>query len=142
MPKQIAISDRTVFLDINGVRAARGCSADKVNALVDSGDLLWVFDLGKRRGKKHLRELRFWCPEIVEAGQVAKLDLADVILRILPIGRQSFNGSELCQWFLISRATVKRIGREIGGTVKNGLLYVQREPLADFLRRRWIGGQE
>jgi hypothetical protein len=139
--KQIPISDRTMFLDLNGVRATRGCNADKVNALVDSGDLLWVFDMGQGRGKKHLRELRFWSPEIVDAFAVSKLKLADVILQILPPGRRTFNGSELCQWFLVSRPTVQKIGKEVGGVVKNGLLRVERERLADYLRQRWIGGQ-
>ena len=140
MPNQIEISPRTVFLDTNGVRAARGWSADHVNAAIDSGDLLWVFDLSCGRGKKHLRELRFWFPEIVNSKAVAKLELAEVILKILPWSRTTFNSSELCQWFLLSRPTMMRIGRELSGFQKNRMLRVQRAPLANYLKKHWIGG--
>jgi len=135
---QLPISERTVFLDVNGVRAARGISANKVCELVESGKLLWVFDVGQMRGKKK-RALRFWAQEIVDAGAVAKLKLDDVISKILPVSRRSFNGAEIGQWFLVSRPTVQRIGSETRSGVKSRLLHVRRDSLAEFLRKNWLG---
>lgn len=136
---QLPISERTVFLDANGVRAARGISIARVKELVESGELLWVWNIGRQTGETGNRTLRFWVPEILDAPAVAALELDAVIDRILPPSRHNFNGSELCQWFLISRQTVQRIGRALGGVVSNRLLYVERPALAGFLRTRWIG---
>ena len=63
---QLPISNGTVFLDLNGVRAARGIGADKVNQLVESGELLWVFDVAHSHGGNHPRNLRFWLPKIAD----------------------------------------------------------------------------
>ena len=134
--KQLPVSDRTVFLDLNGVRAARGTSADKVRCLAESGGLIWVFNFANGQSETCLR---FWLPELLDARAVARLKLDDVISQILPPNRRSFNGSEIGQWFLVSKPTVQRIGREVGGVVKDRLLYVQRERLVNYLRQRWIG---
>jgi len=135
MPKQIAISDRTVFVDVNAVRAARGCSTDKVNELVDS-ELIWVFDLAQGKREKFLR---FWLAEILDSHATARLTFDEVMTKILPASRKTVNGSEIAQWFLVTRTTVQKIGRELGGVVKKGLLHVERDRLATWLRRRWIG---
>jgi hypothetical protein len=137
--KQLPISERTVFLDVNGLRAARGININQVNELVESGKLLWVFNVGRQAGETHNRNLRFWLPEILDSSEVADLKLENVIQKILPLNRQNFNGSELCQWFLISRQTVHRLGQKIGGVVKNRVLRVERNQLADYLSERWIG---
>jgi hypothetical protein len=54
----LPISARTVFLDVNGVRASRGISADKVNEMVDTGELLWVFNVGRIIGRPVIKNLR------------------------------------------------------------------------------------
>ena len=137
---QLPISNGTVFLDMNGVRAARGISADKVNELVESGELLWVFNVAQAHGGNHPRNLRFWLPEIVDARAVSQLSLDTVISKILPPGRSAINGAEIGRWFLVSRPTVKHIGEKLGGAVKNQLLHVGRDALVRWLRQRWIGG--
>ena len=139
--KNLPLSERTIFLDKNGVRAARGISAEKVNALVES-ELVWVFNLGYKHDERHERNLRFWLPEILDARAVENLKLDDVLARILPPGRRMINGSELSQWFLLSPPSVGRIARQAGGVVKNGLLYVERDRLAAWLRQRWIGASQ
>jgi hypothetical protein len=136
----LPISRRTVFLSTDGIRAARGISTDKVKQMVDDGGLLWVFNLGRLPGDGHIRHLRFWLPEILDASAVAKLGIEEVVSKIIPAGRRTVNGSELGQWFLISRPTVSRIGRETGGKLKNRVWHVEREALANYLRSRWIGG--
>ena len=138
----LPISDRTVFVDMNAVRAARGATTDKIKALVDSGGLLWVFNIGRSPGESHPRQLRFWLPEVLDAGAVADLTLAAVIDRILPPTRQTFNGSELGQWFMVSKPTVQRLGRQLAGTVQNRLWRVERQAVATFLKARWIGASK
>ena len=135
---QLPISERTVFLDVNGVRAARGISTARVNELVESGELLWAWNIGRQAGETGSRTLRFWAPCVLNPQAVAALGIENVIDRILPPSRHNFNGSELCQAFLISRQTVQRIGRALGGVVSNRLLYVERPALVDFLKARWI----
>ena len=95
--KEIQISDRTVFLDVNGVRAARGCRADAVAAMVEAGELLWVFDVSPAHGRNHNRNLRFWAPELIDGSAMSKLKLDAVISQILPVAWCLFNGSELGQ---------------------------------------------
>jgi hypothetical protein len=129
-----------MFLDVNGVRSSRGISADKVNELVESGGLLWVFNLGLSKSQKPIRTLRFWAQEIIEPAGVTGLRLDEVIAKILPTSRQAFSGSEIGQIFMVSRPTVKRLGAELQGKISNKrVLTVERKPLADFLRRRWVG---
>jgi hypothetical protein len=138
----LAISNRTMFLDVNGVRSSRGISADKVNELVETGGLLWVFDLGLSKSQKPIRTLRFWAQEIIEPAGVDFLPLGEVIAKILPARREAFSGSEIGQIFMVSRPTVKRLGAALQGKISiKRVLTVEREPLADFLRRRWVGAR-
>jgi hypothetical protein len=137
----LPFSIQTALFDIGTVRAARGITAEQVIELVKLGQLVWVFDLGLKRQKKHIRSLfRFWSPEICNADSVKKLKLDEVISRILLPNHRTFSGSEIGNLFLVGRATVKRIGAETRGVVKSGRLCVQREPLVRWLRQRWIGG--
>ena len=140
-PTNLPISPRTVFVDINGVRASRGVSADKVKELAEAGKLLWVFNLGRANSGAGKHDLRFWLPEVFNPAAVAHFNLEDVISNILPARRQAFNGSEIGQWFLVSRPTVRRISSECGGTILNKrFLRVSRERLAGYLRKCWMGG--
>jgi hypothetical protein len=58
---------------------------------------------------------------------------------MVALARHAFNGSELGQFFMVSRPTVQRIGSELAGVVKNRLLYIERQALAGYLSARWIG---
>jgi|GEM_PF-2426326 hypothetical protein len=136
----LPVSHRTVLLDVNGVRSARGISADKVIELAESGELLWVFNMGRIQNEKAIRNLRFWLPEIVNPSGMVGFKLEEMISKILPASRPDFTGGEIGQWFLVSRPTVKRIGAECHGTVKSKrFLTVTRQALASYLRRRWVG---
>lgn len=137
----LAISSRTVFVDVAFVRAARGISADKVRELVDAGKLLWVFNLARTNERSRPRHLRFWSPEILNAQAVADLRLENVIEKILPAARHRFNGAEIGRWLMISRSKVQQLGFELTGVLENRrLLHIPRQPLADYLASRWIGG--
>lgn len=132
----LPINRKTVFVDINTLRISHGIRGDKVKEFVESGDLLWVFDLGQHS----LRNLRFWLPEILNPAAVTNLKLEEVISKILPVSRPTINGSEIGHWFLVDRSTVKQIGAKCRGTVTNKrFLTVPRDSLAGYLRRRWIG---
>jgi hypothetical protein len=137
--KLLPISERTIFLNVATVRAARGITIQRVNQLVDTGELMWVFNVGRLDSGKPIRQLRFWFPEVSNAKDVAGLKLAEVIQKILPESRRHFSGSEIGQWFLVSKPTVQRIGIETGGVLKDRMLQVERPALAAFLHRRWLG---
>jgi hypothetical protein len=139
MTKHVSISDRTVFLDLNGVRAVRGLNANQIKDSVDDGSLLWVFDIAAAPSRK---DLRFWFPEISDSGSIKGLGLADVIKRILPEHRRWFYGSEISHWFMISIQGAGRLGRKLGGEIKSHTLRVQREPLAGYLEGCWLGSDK
>ena len=133
----LPISHRTVFLDVNGARAARGISANQVNELVETGKLLWVFNLA--RNEKSIRYLRFFAREIANPSGWSGVQLPEVIAQILPVSRRQFNSAELEQWFLISRPTACHLGSELGGVLKNHAWQVERSALAGYLESRWLG---
>lgn len=134
---QLPLSNRTVFLDVNGVRAARGISADKVSELAEAGELIWVFNMGMKANS--IRHLRFWAREVTNPAGWANMRLPEVIAQILPVSRQHINGAEIAQWFLVSRPTACRLGSDLGGTLKNNTWHVERQALAGYLESRWLG---
>jgi hypothetical protein len=132
----LPLSKRTIFLDVNGVRAARGISADRVNELVEAGKLLWVFNLG--RDEKSIRHLRFLAREVANPSGWSSVQLPEVIAQILPVSRRSFSSAEIAQWFLVSRPTACRLGSELGA-LKNRAWQIERPPLAAYLESQWVG---
>ena len=104
----LPISARTVLVDLQTVRAARGVDAESIVALVDNGELQWVFDLGLGGGD--IRELRFWAREIIAPETVTNLKLSAVVDSILGNGATIRRGEIERQW-VISAPHVMRLVR-------------------------------
>jgi hypothetical protein len=126
------------------VRLLRGVSTDEINAMIDDGRLLFVFDISaklRRKGQATVRLLRFASVEIFTPQFTMRMTIEDVINRMLPISRAFFWGREIAQLLLISRPTLQRIARQLGAIIRRGTFQVSRKALAAWLRARWIGGQ-
>lgn len=133
----------SALCDTNTVRLLRRVDSDRVAAMVDNGQLLFVFDVSCRApkpGRPVCRELRFWFSEVATPQLTARLTIGEVIDRILPPSRKLFRGFEISQLLLISRVHLCYVAREIGGVIRNRTFQVTRDAFAAWLRSRWIGG--
>jgi hypothetical protein len=138
----LPISPRTVLVDVTFLRAAHGINTRKVTELIESGSILWAFDLGRSAKESKPRHFRVWIEEVLDAQAVAGLALEQVINRILPPNRQFFNGAEISQWLMISKPTVKRVALELAGKMNQRVWQIERQALAGFLAKRWIGASK
>ena len=101
--------------------------------MVDSGDYIWAFDFSTRGSKT--RRIRFLVDEVINPKAVQDIGLDAAIDRILPPYFPKLKPGSICQRFLISRSTWMRLRQDLH--LKSGK--VLREPLAEFLRSRWMG---
>jgi hypothetical protein len=136
-PLNLPVSERTVLVDVNMVRAARGVDADTVTAWVDSGELVWVWNVSTNPGGE-IRELRFWAGEIICQDKVRALSLNHVVNALLP-AREWFRGTEVSHLLLVSRPTVWFLRTELKAVLIGHTLKVKRMELVAFFKRRWVG---
>ena len=144
VPLALKLSARTILVDLQSVRAARGLDAESIIAMVDNArhpdHLRFVFNVGLGEA----RELRFWTTEIIAPESVTHLGRDEVINLILG-QRETFRRSEIeIQWVISAL--------HISNLVKSGQLLETKEGptrgrllrscLANFLRSRWIGGPQ
>lgn len=132
----MGFSPRVCLAAVGTVRAVHGCTAETVFQFVESGEYLWVWDFSQ--GKGSIRNLKFWFDELAAVPDVRKLSLEEVIDCILPHRRAWFAPGEVCRRFSMDRKSLMRLRSELGLPVGN----VSREPLAQFLRDRWIGAEK
>jgi hypothetical protein len=108
--------------------------------------LAWVFDFS-RSGHRQRRDLRFWRPELEARGsgdavknhQFSQWELDAVIKRILPETRQNYRAWDVSDLFQIRHNTRIRLFGG-GGKIGSRNSY-SRQALAEFLRKRWLGGR-
>jgi hypothetical protein len=124
------------------VRSVRGMSAEAVVQSAESGALRWVWDVSSGQGQ--IMALRFWSQELNDPAATARLDLPEVIARILGARRQTWRGTELAQLLIVSRPQIHRLHKRrfITGNIANHTLLVSRAALETFLTTRWLGGQK
>ncbi|MFO1487841.1 MAG: hypothetical protein U1F65_05125 [Verrucomicrobiota bacterium] len=134
------VNPRTALVDIHFVRALHGVSTLTVEEWVDSGKILWAFDLSLKKNK---RQLRFWNVEICRSENISGLTLKQVVKRILPESRVNFRTTEISQLFLLSKAQGYRFGVKFGNRSamlsSRDPILAPRRALATFLHSRWVG---
>lgn len=124
------ISPRVCLLPLSTVRAVRGCDAETVFALVDSGQLRWAFDLSARQSGT--RELRFFRDEVFgdsEHGATPE----SVIGKILG-DRSAWSRGAIEIGWTISAQAISRLVRS--GEIAEANKRLTRASLAAFLKRR------
>ena len=129
----MSISPRVCLAAIGTVRAMHGCTAEKVFEFVEAGRYVFVWDFSHGNGCR--RNPRFWFDELADAKAVRKMSLDAVIDCILPHNRAWFAPGDVCRRFVLHRSGLLHLRRALGLPTGN----VPRSPLAEFLRRRWIG---
>lgn len=140
----LSISQRTVLVTSDMVRACRGVDADTISAQVDAGELRWVWDVsaGEARGTGQgaIRELRFWAKEIIAPEFCNGMKPTKAITEILGSDRARWRGVEVAQLLLVSRPHIHKLHElgEIKGDIVGGTLYVLRPVLEKFLTERLI----
>jgi hypothetical protein len=124
----------TELVDIQFLRASRGVETERILYLVDNGDLLWVFDVSSGNVN---RDLRFWSREATAPEKCYRFSLQQVVDLILG-QKKNFRSAEIERQWILSAQTMMRLRR--AGEFRGGKGILTRDSLADFLRRRWIGG--
>jgi len=128
----LLVSQRTVFLPVDAVRAKFGCDAESVFAMVDNGELRWAFNLGID-GKR--AEWRFWTREIIAPETTKDVELPQVLASILGAHKFELRRGEIERQWIVSAQHVMRL-------VKAGWLelsrpgHVTRASAAAFLKGR------
>jgi hypothetical protein len=131
----LSISQRTVLVTVDMVRAALGVDADSVIAKVEAGELRWVFDVSCGGS---ISEWRFWAKEIIAPEFCAGLTLAGAMKEILGSERARWRGTEIQHLLLVSRPTVKKLHDDgaLPGDIVGGTFSFRRATLETFLRQR------
>jgi hypothetical protein len=134
----LSISQRTVLVTVDMVRAALGVDADSVTAKVDAGELRWVWDVSSGTGS--VRELRFWTKEIIAPEFTRAQTLPQVVAELIGKDRARWRGTEIEHLLMVSRPQIFRL-REAGdlcGDIVGRTLYVTRAVLEKFLIKRRV----
>ena len=134
----LSISQRTVLVTSDMVRACRGVDADTITAQVDAGELRWVWDVST--GEGDIRELRFWAKEIIAPEFCKGMKPAKAVTEILGSDRARWRGVEIAQLLLVSRPQIFRLHEagDLKGEIAGGTLYVNRAVLEKFLTKRLV----
>jgi hypothetical protein len=137
------------------VRRQTGRDAETITTWVDSGRLLWVFDVaavvgsaaGARTGNREVRELRFWPAEVgaLRDGKALKrvqgLAVAEALAQIVGTQKERLRSAEVSQLLLVSYPQVWRLSRsgELLGAISGHTRWIWRASLIAFLQKRWVG---
>ena len=132
----LKVSARTVLLDLQSVRAAHGLDAESVEAMVQAGELQWVFDISLLHDAGRA-ELRFWTKEVVAPETTLTLRLRDVVQSILGNAATITRGELERQW-VCSHVHVMRLIKQ-GEIELLTASKISRPSLVNFLTRRWAG---
>lgn len=133
-----SISQRTVFVTGDMVRAALGCDADTITAKVEAGEFRWVWNVSTGTGA--VREFRFWAKEIINASATQGLSARQAIAQVLGSDRLRWRGVEIAQLLLVSRPQIFRLheAHDLPGNIVGNTLYVERLALETFLLKRLV----
>jgi hypothetical protein len=140
-PLALKLSARTILVNLDSVRTAKGVDAESVIAMVDNvlhpEHIKFVFDLSLPGTTR--RELRFWITEIVAPDFVAGLAINQAVAEIIG-ARETFRRSEIEMQWVCHAATIMRLIKA-GELAEEGnrLLSVS---LKNFLIRRWISNPQ
>ncbi|HZR19599.1 MAG TPA: helix-turn-helix domain-containing protein [Verrucomicrobiae bacterium] len=134
------------LLPVGGVVSLLGCNADRVLDLINSGELLWAFDLSLLHGKGSALDLRvpLQCVESFNEAAACAIDLAGIVRSIIPQSPTDttavseaalgLNCSPTHLYALISRGEISSTG--IARRGRGGSARVYTSSLLVFLRRR------
>lgn len=131
---------RPVLVDLNRAMEATGKRREAVLDMVDSGELLWVWDMSADyRGDR--RVLRFWLREMTD--QISRtLSLAEVVSVIVGHAyAPALRRVTVSEMLMLRRCQVLRFVR-LGALRRRPDRHpgwVERDSLIECLKQRWVG---
>lgn len=137
-PLALKLSARTILVNLESVRAAKGIDAESVVAMVRNArhpeHLKFVFNIAENPRDSRREELRFWTTEIVAPEFVQKVAIDQAVAEIIG-ARETFRRTEIAMQWVCSDTLIGRLIKA-GELVEEGnrLLSVS---LKNFLIRRW-----
>jgi len=135
-PFRVALGLRSPLVKTAVVSAHRSITTREIYEEIADGRLRWVFNVASS-GKGIMPDYRYWSREI--AGENVRLMRVDTVLREILGLRSHFRSGELCMLLSISRPTLKRLRRQLGGRLqRRGSSYTSfaRAGVEEFLRER------
>lgn len=129
-----------VLIPIQGARITLGKTAEEIYALVDSGELRWVWNISADAKN---RALRFWSCEL-NGEPVRHLEPSAVVDRIVGHAHELEIRNEVVSRILwASTPTVLRLYRcgALAGRIESHALWILRVSLVEFLHCRLLHGQ-
>lgn len=135
----LRISHRTPLVPIAVARIHFGMTAEQVLWKIETGELLWVWDIAVHQLGEPVSSHRIWLRELF--GPVPGLNLDQALASILGRERTRFTRMEITHLFCCSRPTVRLMveTRELAPDPADPVHFVTRASLEGFLRRRWLG---
>lgn len=128
---------RPVLVPFYRAVEALGARPEVVFDWVDSGRLVWVWDISCPIGGK--RNLRFWLAELLGAN-VCRLSREDAISRVIACSNPRLRMHQVEQILFTGRNVVHRLlgSGELNGYHGRPNAWVATASLADFLKRRLL----
>lgn len=111
-------------------------SADELSGRVDSGEVLWSWDLGFGEA----RHLRFLKRELTQPQAVRRLSLPEAVAEALPVGhRRRVRSAEIAHLWTLSRPFVWELAAKkvVASEQEGHTIWLLRESLERFLAERW-----
>lgn len=134
----IRVGTEVTLVGVETVRAVRGgVDAESISAMVDLGEIRWVWDVCTRGSR---RELRFLAAEIVGGRTIETEDEAIQCVLGGTTQRARWRAAQVEQMWVVSAQTILRLGRIglLSVSIEGRTKWVTRESLVAFLRSRLV----
>jgi len=133
----LRLSAHTALVTTDTACCALGVDSETISAMVDAGDLIWVWDVSARQ--RHIRELRLWSAELADRTLSART-FPEVLSAILPSRRDRFRSAEVAALLRISDPHLLRLLRlkHLAGPIINHTQWITAPSLTTFLTTRRI----
>jgi hypothetical protein len=147
----LPVANNVALVGIEGARNVLGLDAESISALIQDGELLWVWDFALSPVAAARRELRFWRLDLIAAasrrqGKAEVIGTRDLLLpvvldTILPPTKAAFNSWELQALLTISGQQLQRLCdvKHLSGEVRGHTRWITRSSLVAFLSKRLVG---
>lgn len=132
----LPINRRALLLTVDTVAASRGVTPETVYEDVDSGRLLWVWNVAANPNGT-IRDLRFFAQEVIAPEFAKRQTLAQVIKLLVP-QREWLRNWELEHLLAVRRPTLVALREELRAVVADGAVRIPRAALVNFFQRRIV----
>ena len=134
----LTLSARAALVTVDTACSVLGVDSESISAMVDSGELIWVWDVSARQNT--IRELRIWSTELADR-TAARRPEREVLSAILPTRRDQFRAAEVAMTLRVSDPHLLRLIRlgTLSGPAIGHTQWITRASLSAFLTTRLVG---